>query len=121
MRRKIFIGAFVLALAGFCTIVSAGERKLTGDEIKTALNGKTVVGTNDSGIQWKQSFNENGGTLYELTGAGPQNGYWEVRGDQFCSQWPPDAAWVCYDMTGENDSVTFISDSGKLWPSKVLP
>jgi hypothetical protein len=99
----------------------ADERKLSGDEIKAALSDETVVGTTDTGKKWKQPFKANGDTLYELIGAGPSNGYWEVRGDQFCSQWPPDAAWVCYDVTGENDRVTFVSDTGKLWPSKVLP
>ena len=121
MSKTILFGAFMVVLAGLSTVAQAEERKLAGDEIKAALNGKTVVGTNDSGIQWKQSFKENGDTLYELTGAGAQNGYWEVRADQFCSQWPPDATWACYNITGENDSVTFVSDSGKLWPSKVLP
>ena len=121
MRKTFGFGAFVFGLTALSALAWAEEHKLTGDEIKAALNGKTVVGTNDSGVQWKQSFKENGDTLYELTGAGPQNGYWEVRADQFCSQRPPDAAWVCYDITGENDSVTFVSDSGKLWPSKVLP
>ncbi|MGH6908486.1 MAG: hypothetical protein ACREDX_11580, partial [Aestuariivirga sp.] len=101
MRKTIEAGAFVVALAALSTLVWAEERKLTGDEIKAALTGKKVVGNND-GKSWTQMFKANGDTLYQLTGTEAQNGYWEVRGDQYCSQWPPNAAWDCFDMTGEN-------------------
>lgn len=121
MRRRIGIAAFAVAFAGLSMAALAEQRKLTGDEIKAALSDKKVAGTTDSGAGWTQTFKANGDTLYQLTGTEAQNGAWEVQGDKFCSQWPPDPAWVCYDVTGENDRVTFISDTGKKWPSKVLP
>ena len=121
MPKTILFVALAAALAGFSTAALAEERKLTGDEIKTALSDKKVAGTTENGAGWTQSFKANGDTLYHLTGTEAQNGAWEVQGDRFCSQWPPDPAWVCYDVTGENDRITFVSDTGKLWPAKVLP
>ncbi len=121
MQKAIFGAAFMVALAGLSNMAAAEERKLTGDEIKAAIADKKVAGTTENGAGWTQSFKANGDTLYQLTGTEAQNGGWEVRGDQFCSQWPPDPAWVCYDVTGENGRVTFISDTGKKWPAKVLP
>ncbi len=121
MQRAIFTGAFMVALTGLTTMALAEERKLTGEEIKAAISDKRVAGNTENGAGWTQSFKANGNTLYQLTGTEAQNGGWEVRGDRFCSQWPPDPAWVCYDVTGENDRVTFVSDSGKKWPAKVLP
>ncbi|MBC8036687.1 MAG: hypothetical protein H7X89_05670 [Rhizobiales bacterium] len=121
MRKTLWTGAFALALAGLSTMALAEERKLTGDEIKAALSDKKVAGTTENGAGWTQSFKANGDTLYQLVGTEAQNGAWEVQGERFCSQWPPDPAWVCYDVTGENDRVTFISDTGKTWPGKVLP
>lgn len=121
MQKTIFAAAFMVALGGLSNTALAEERKLTGDEIKTALSDKKVAGTTDNGAGWTQTFKANGDTLYQLTGTEAQNGSWEIQGERFCSQWPPDATWVCYDVTGENDRVTFVSDTGKNWPAKVLP
>ena len=41
----------------------AGERPLTGDEIRAALSGNTVEGVQD-GVDWKQYFDPNGQTTY---------------------------------------------------------
>lgn len=99
--------------------LAAAERPLTGSEITAALAGRTVAGDQD-GKPWQQSFQTGGQTLYTIAGS-TTNGFWEVRGDQYCSQWPPSEAWDCYAITGEGDHVTFVSSSGKSWPVKVLP
>jgi hypothetical protein len=93
---------------------------LTGSEIMLALSDKTVAGTDESGKPWTQMFQKGGVTVY-AQGSNSTNGYWEVRGDQYCSQWPPNESWSCYDITGDSDHVTFVSSSGKTWPGKVLP
>lgn len=99
----------------------AEERRLTGEEIRTALSDKTVESTGGDGKPYTQIFQKGGLTIYN---AGPQsssNGFWDVRGNQYCSQWPPNESWSCYDMTGEGDRLTFIAASGKMWPVRVLP
>jgi len=89
---------------------AAAEQKLMGAEIKTALADHVFAGSND-GRAVEQSFDASGRTLYTEDGNASQ-GLWEVRGDQYCSQWPPHDAWSCYDMTADGKTVTFISSSG---------
>jgi hypothetical protein len=96
----------------------AEEKPLTGDEIRAALSDRTVAGV-DNGKAWQQTFQKGGATFYAQGGA-VSNGFWDVRGDEYCSQWPPSENWACYKITGEGDALTFISNAGKAWPVKVL-
>ncbi|MEM7318869.1 MAG: hypothetical protein AAF408_07585 [Pseudomonadota bacterium] len=97
MRRFGQILALVLPLAA-----QAGDEVLTGDQIRTALEGRKLV--YDSGA-W-QDFRASGRTLYN---AGADSwGYWAVRGDQYCSQWPPSDLWACYDIHLLPNGVRFV-------------
>lgn len=80
---------------------------MTGSQIEAALNDQTL----DYKDAW-QTFNASGTTLYN---AGRDSwGAWRVQGDQYCSEWPPNAGWVCYDMARDldNDRVKFIGQHG---------
>ncbi|MDF1729112.1 MAG: hypothetical protein P1U53_15330 [Sulfitobacter sp.] len=78
---------------------------LSGTEIADLLTGSRV----DYGDNW-QEFRASGRTLYV---AGAESwGYWAVRDDQYCSQWPPSDLWACYDMTRSGQRVQFIGPSG---------
>jgi hypothetical protein len=103
-----------------CAPALADERALSGDDIRAALSDKTVEGTSDTGKPYSQIFQKGGLTIYN---AGPQassTGFWDVRGDQYCSQWPPNETWSCYSMTGDGARLTFVAAGGKTWPVKVL-
>ena len=113
MRASLLIVFLLTATAAF-----AEERKLTGDEISALLAEKTVVGTDAKGKQWKQVFQKGGLTIYSQ-GDANSNGFWRVKGDQYCSQWPPNDSWACYDMTGEGDHATFVSSTGTTQPIRV--
>ena len=80
---------------------------LSGDEIADALTGRTLV-YEDA----RQDFLASGRTSY-IAGR-PSWGYWEVRGDAYCSQWPPADGWACYAV--ERDDATgalrFVGESG---------
>ncbi len=78
---------------------------LTGPEIEALLTDATVsYGTA------RQRFFPSGRTLYN---AGRDSwGYWSVRGDQYCSNWPPADRWDCYDMTASGEAVRFIDANG---------
>lgn len=90
----------------------AGEQKLSGTEIQLALNDHTYGGVGEEGKSWEQIFQKSGVTFY-ATGGAQSQGKWEVRGDQYCSQWPPNEAWACYDvMVAENLVIIFVSASG---------
>ena len=78
---------------------------LTGDEIRGALTDRKLVYAN----AW-QDFRASGRTLYN---AGADSwGYWQVRGDQYCSQWPPSDLWACYDMARSGERLRFIGQGG---------
>lgn len=78
---------------------------LSGSEITEILTDHTV----DYPDAW-QDFRASGRTLYN---AGRDSwGYWAVRGDQYCSMWPPSDLWACYDMARKGDMVRFIGEAG---------
>ncbi|MEM6310096.1 MAG: hypothetical protein AAF754_08600 [Pseudomonadota bacterium] len=79
---------------------------MTGADVLDALTGSTLL--YDSG-SW-QDFRASGRTLYN---AGQDSwGYWAVRDDQYCSQWPPSDMWACYDMARAGDVIRFIGQAG---------
>ena len=106
----------VLMLSG---AAFAQEQKLTGAEIQTALSDHTLQGTREDGKQWQQIFQKGGATSYSV-GSAQSQGRWEVRGDQYCSQWPPNESWTCYDMAVDADDYHFISASGQRSSGKLL-
>ena len=113
--RLVSCVASVLALA---VSALADERRLTGAEIRDALSGNTVSGIQD-GVAWKQYFDPSGQTTY-VSGGRASPGRWSVRGDRYCSQWPPSERWDCYTMTGDGDRMTFVPDGGGTdWPVTV--
>jgi len=86
--RQILAALVILS----ATSAAAEEwRLLNGEEIRDALSDRTV----DYAAAW-QDFRVSGRTLYN---AGADSwGSWDVRGDRYCSQWPPNSAWACYDL-----------------------
>ena len=99
------------AAIAFPSPLFAGETKMTGAEIAVALTDHTVQGLLDDGKPWQQIFQKGGATYYSVGGAQSQ-GVWEVRGDQYCSQWPPGESWSCYDLMTDGKTFTFVSASG---------
>jgi len=89
----------------------AEPTKLAGAAITTLLTDKTLyakINDNDA----SQLFMKNGATFYSVGGAQTQ-GEWKVDGDKYCSVWPPNPTWVCYDVLQDETHVTFVSPSGK--------
>ncbi|WP_147125394.1 hypothetical protein [Shimia ponticola] len=86
---------------------------LSGAEITAALDDVTLV--YDGGAV--QTFYASGRTLYD---AGQESwGSWRVQGDQYCSEWPPNAGWDCYDMDSDGTVLRFISDRGHITVGRV--
>ncbi|MEM6564247.1 MAG: hypothetical protein AAF665_07370 [Pseudomonadota bacterium] len=84
---------------------------LNGAQIAEALTGRTLQYQG----AW-QDFRASGRTLYN---AGQDSwGYWNVRGDQYCSQWPPSDLWACYTMARKGDFLRFIDSSGSVMDGK---
>lgn len=106
-------GALLLVII-FTHPAIAGERKLTGAEITAELNGHVFIGETD-GRKTEQDFMSSGSTMYTDSGNVSQ-GLWEVRGNQYCSQWPPHEAWACYDVVEDGQTITFIGSAGNRYP-----
>lgn len=89
---------------------------LSGDEIRAALTDATL----DYGEATVQEFRASGRTLY-TRGGRDSWGYWEVRGDQYCSQWPPSDLWACYGMARQGDVLRFIGEAGDVSDGRLVP
>ena len=82
-------------------------RALEGAEIAGLLTDQTLIYENAT-----QQFFASGRTLYD---AGQDSwGYWAVRGEQYCSQWPPGDRWDCYDIAAMEGRVRFIGADGSV-------
>ena len=104
----------------FAAPVFAEEQMMKGPEVKAFLDGANVEGNQD-GNAWSQTFRADGTTVY-TTVSGDQQGSWEIRGDKFCSNWPPATTWDCYDITGEGENISFVPEGGgKPWPATRKP
>ena len=106
MRRIATLGAALCCVAGMAC--AEGWVKLTGPEIEAALDERKVKYDLST-----QTFYKSGKTLYDA--GRPSWGNWRVQGDQYCSQWPPNAGWECYDFersAGTGASIRFISKTG---------
>ena len=93
----------------FAMPVAADEvwTPLSGAQIAEALTGKVLEYPGG----W-QDFRASGRTLYN-TGRDSW-GYWAVRGDQYCSMWPPSDLWACYGMARRGDVLRFIGAAGDI-------
>lgn len=100
--------AMVLAAGPAAAESAASWALLDGVGIAEALTDKTLIYEESSA---RQVFYASGRTLYES--GRPSWGRWEVRGDKYCSQWPPADGWACYDFGRLDDGgFVFIGESG---------
>jgi hypothetical protein len=103
-----FVLAATLCFAGLCA--QAAELKLSGAEIRTTLAGHVVKGAGNNG-DWSQDFEARGATTYSQ-GNSNSPGLWDVRGDQYCSAWPPNKSWSCYDVMLDGTGIAFVGKDG---------
>lgn len=106
--------ASLTAVFFFISGFSASAETLDGRDIEAALNDTTVYGLPLAPDSWRQSFATNGDTIYIDASGAKTFGEWLVRGDKYCSLWPPSDRWVCYEMesgadAGGRPTVTWIS------------
>lgn len=80
---------------------------MDGAKIQTALEDRTLY---YEGAE--QEFYSSGQTSY--TAGRPSLGSWAVRGDRYCSQWPPNDQWECYDMEAADGAVRFLDAYGNV-------
>lgn len=110
---RVVVAAIGSVLVGFAAVAGEtdGWRQLNGVQIEAALDGRS--------LQYEaatQVFYKSGKTLYDA--GHPSWGAWRIQGDRYCSEWPPNAGWDCYNFDQRVDAETgsiemrFISDTG---------
>ncbi len=111
---RILLGLVILL--GVTGLVLAEETKLSAGQIAAALSDKTLHGEGEI----EQIFQKGGMTIYTADGNVSQ-GLWKVDGDAYCSQWPPNETWSCYDVMQDGSKITFVSKSGKRYEMQTAP
>ncbi|QBF32712.1 hypothetical protein [Thalassococcus sp. S3] len=100
--RRIALAAMMMPAMAF----AESWLPLTGDEVRSALEARTLIYDNGA----RQEFLPSGRTLYS---AGEDSwGYWRVEGDRYCSTWPPSDLWACYALERSGDKLRFVGASG---------
>ena len=90
------------------------DATLDGAAITALLTGHVVAYEDGS----KQTFKAGGETVYD--NGRLSSGQWQVRGDRYCSVWPPSDQWACYDVT-QGDRVGFVADDGSVTRGHLVP
>lgn len=105
MQKLLVVGLIWLGVSACAD--TAEWKSMNGTQITAALTGHKV----QYDTAW-QDFRATGRTLYN---AGRDSwGYWRVTNDQYCSMWPPQDLWACYDMTRQGNRLRFIGQGGDI-------
>jgi hypothetical protein len=99
----LFAGLVSVWCLGPSSAAAEGWERLDAAAITGALSAR-VLGYPDGTLQ---DFFADGGTLY-----GESAGRWEVRGDRYCSVWPPSDRWSCYAVDRKGLDIRFTGDDG---------
>jgi len=125
------IGAFVVAagLALSATASLAEPTTLAGDELRTAISGKTVY-LNVSGFELPIRYTANGRMSGKMStvaasfsrGDGASDtGKWWVADDQLCQKWSSwmDGKSYCYKLTRNGSSVQWTRNDGRSGTARI--
>jgi len=125
------IGAFVVAagLALSATASLAEPTTLAGDELRTAISGKTVY-LNVSGFELPIRYAANGRMSGKMStvaasfsrGDGASDtGKWWVADDQLCQKWSSwmDGKSYCYKLTRNGSSVQWTRNDGRSGTARI--
>ena len=117
MRLVPKLCAVAIVAALLPGLAVAEETKMTGVEVSEALTDRTAIYEGDV---IRQFFAKSGSTPY-WDGSRLTHGSWRVTGDQYCSVWPPQNVWACYDMFWTEDGgVVWVGKSGDRYPARMV-
>lgn len=128
MKTAALILAAGIALPATAA-VSAEPVSLAGDELRTAISGKTVY-LNISGFELPIRYSSNGrmtgkmGTVAASFSRGDgasDSGKWWVANDQLCQKWTSwmDSKQYCYKLTRKGGTVQWVRNDGRSGTARI--
>jgi hypothetical protein len=118
VMKSIFL---ILCLSPVIATAQAAEKKLAATDLRDLLSDIRLTST-ETGREVEQVFQASGATFTIDIETGQQSqGFWKLRGDQYCSQWPPSEYWECFDVYGNDQGVVFVSSQGKRYQMELPP
>jgi hypothetical protein len=113
----------MMALLGMTVasgVAGAEPGALTGEALRKAVAGKTVVLDTPIGIALPISYRGDGtmsgraGELANYVGAARDSGTWWISRDRICQKW---STWLegkttCFSVTQQGSSITWQTDAG---------
>ncbi|ODA68626.1 hypothetical protein A7A08_00457 [Methyloligella halotolerans] len=127
MKFKSLLLAGCVALAPAAAV--AGGNSLAGDELRSAVSGKTVY-LRISGFELPIQYSA-GGSMRGRMGsvaasfAGGESptdtGKWWVKGDQLCQKWNSwmDGQSYCYRLTKTGSTVSWVRNDGRSGTARI--
>lgn len=106
-----------LALAATLLVTQAGAEKLTGEAIREALQGNTLVGTYIYGGEFSEYHAADGRALGDNGHSINVDACWNIDGDAICYHYGPmkDRRTYCFTVEREGDLFRqFSRDDGRL-------
>ncbi|MFD0987389.1 hypothetical protein [Methyloligella solikamskensis] len=127
MKLKSLLLAGCVALAPAAAV--AGGASLSGDELRSAVSGKTVY-LRISGFELPIQYSANGsmrGRMGSVAasfagGESPTDaGTWWVKGDQLCQKWN---SWMegqsyCYRLSKSGSTVNWVRNDGRSGTARI--
>lgn len=106
--------AGLATLATFVYITAAMADPVPPEAAEALLNDSTVWYLPITPNSPRQYFNKNGETSYIDAESNKTYGSWLVKGEKYCSIWPPSEHMACYGLETSTDSkgrklIAFIS------------
>ena len=131
MTPRIHILLAWLIAAFFAVMVSASageetgvEKRADADRIHELLAGAKAVGEDFEQTFGDPRGHESAPTSYWQGNQG-SFGRWKVVNDQYCSQWPPNESWSCYDVFWSADdaatTIIWVSSGGDRYVAQLKP
>lgn len=118
-------------IAFLAAMVSASDGEETAAEQRADAGRiyELLVGAKAVGEDFEQTFGDPRGHESAPTSYWQGNqgsfGRWKVVNDQYCSQWPPNESWSCYDVLwsaeGGTTTIVWVSSGGDRYVAQVKP
>ena len=118
IRHLLFASVLVVAVAA---PAAAMPERLSGMQIKTWIDGNTVVGV-WAGRAYRQLFRRDGTTAYDTAGTARDEGRWWVTETEYCSWWSGSGE-TCYQVLRDGDTLVWRTKGlfARSFEANVLP